>query len=88
MLLLLLSLCWSGKKNDPPCDEVPGEEGEHHETSHQDQPHTSSLGERLWEVEAQTDGGRHLLTWLGEPVLGPEEGKHQSLGELTEITTL
>ena len=79
--MLLLGLC--GNKNDPPGDEVPGEEGEDHEASHQDQPHPSSLGDRHGHLEAKLDGRRHLLTRLGEPVLGPEEGKHQSVGEMT-----
>ena len=84
-LVRLLSLCWGREENNPPGDEIPGEEGEYHDASYEDKPHPPSLGDRLREGQSEPDGLRHLLARLLEPVLGPEEGKHQSVGELTAM---
>ena len=73
------------KPDDLVGDQVPGEEGEDHGSARQDQGHAASPGDGHRGGQTKLDRLGHLLAGLVKPVLGPEEGKDESLGEISSI---
>ena len=68
--------------DDLPGDQVPGEEGEDHEATREDEGHPAYPGDLDRSSKSKLDGLGHLLTGILEAVLSPEEGEHEGLGEV------